>query len=167
MEVKELLKDAALSAAGGFVGTKVMEPVAMKLYQIESEEARQQENNVRPGPPFKVAAKKTMDLLGVELSEKQMQALSKIGFHYGLGASWVPVYLLLRRKVSMKPVSAGLAAGAAMSLIVDEGLTPALGFSAPNREYPPVTHLRGFAAHLAYGLGVALTVEGLSRVLRR
>ena len=49
--------------------------------------------------------------------------------------------------------------GAAMSLVVDEGMTPLLGFSAPNREYPFVTHLRGFAAHLAFGLGVAATAE--------
>ncbi len=46
-----------------------------------------------------------------------------------------------------------------MSLIVDEGMTPALGFSAPNSAYPLVTHLRGFVAHLAFGLGVAASAE--------
>jgi len=40
-------------------------------------------------------------------------------------------------------------------------MTPLLGFSAPNRAYPLVTHLRGFAAHLAFGLGVAGTVEAI------
>jgi hypothetical protein len=40
-------------------------------------------------------------------------------------------------------------------LLIDEGLKPLLGFSAPNRAYPLVTHLRGFVAHLVYGLGVA------------
>jgi hypothetical protein len=33
------------------------------------------------------------------------------------------------------------------------------GFSAPNRAYPPATHLRGFAAHLAFGLAVAAATE--------
>jgi hypothetical protein len=49
---------------------------------------------------------------------------------------------------------AGLVTGASLSLLINEGLTPLLGFSAPNRAYPLVTHLRGFVAHLVYGLGV-------------
>lgn len=48
---------------------------------------------------------------------------------------------------------------AAMSLIADELMTPAAGCSAPNRAYPLVTHLRGFAAHLAFGLAVAGVTE--------
>ncbi len=48
-----------------------------------------------------------------------------------------------------------------MSLVVDEGMTPLLGFSAWNRAYPLATHLRGFAAHLAFGLGVAVTAEAI------
>jgi hypothetical protein len=40
-----------------------------------------------------------------------------------------------------------------MSLVVDEGMTPPLGFSASSRAYLLSTHLRGFAAHLAFGLG--------------
>jgi hypothetical protein len=43
-----------------------------------------------------------------------------------------------------------------MSLIIDEGLTPARGFSAPDRASPPVTHL---AAHLVSGLAVAAVTE--------
>lgn len=72
------------------------------------------------------------------------------------------MYGFLRRCTDMGPVSAGLLSGAAMSLLVDEGITPLLGFSAPNRAYPLSTHLRGFGAHLTYGLGVAGTAEALS-----
>jgi hypothetical protein len=36
-----------------------------------------------------------------------------------------------------------------------------LGFSAPNRDYPLATHLRGLAAHPAFGLGVAGTTEAI------
>jgi hypothetical protein len=46
-----------------------------------------------------------------------------------------------------------------MSLIADEGMTPLLGFSAPNKAYPLVTHLRGFVAHLVWGLAVGSTSE--------
>lgn len=54
-----------------------------------------------------------------------------------------------------------------MSLIVDEGMTPALGFSAPNRAYPLSTHLRGFVAHLAFGVGVAAIPEAGWRLTQR
>jgi hypothetical protein len=61
----------------------------------------------------------------------------------------------------MNPAVAALLAGASLSLLVDEGLTPALGFSAPNRAYPVATHFRGLAARLANGLGVAAAAEFL------
>lgn len=54
-----------------------------------------------------------------------------------------------------------------MSLIVDEGITPLAGFSAPNRDYPAVTHLRGFAAHLAFGIAVAAVTETAWTILGR
>lgn len=56
--------------------------------------------------------------------------------------------------------------GRDMSLVVDEGLTPLLGFSAPNRAYPLVTHPRGFVAHLVYGVAVAVTAETIDAIGR-
>ncbi len=161
MQVKELISDVGVGMIGGYVGTQVMERVAMKLYELESEEARRQEDEARPGEPPIVAARKTTQWLGLELSEEQIETLGMYLFHYGLGMSWGPLYTLLRRETNLGPVSAGLLVGAAMSILVDEGMTPLLGFSAPNRDYPLVTHLRGAAAHLAFGLGVAGTAETL------
>ncbi len=159
MQSREVIADVGLGLIGGFVGTKVMEPVSMKLYEWEPEEARRQEDAVRPGPPYELAARKITTLLGLTLSDQQIQTVGTVLFHYGLGMSWGPVYTQLRRQTGLHPVAAGLGTGAAMSLIVDEGLTPVLGFSAPNRAYPLVTHLRGVLAHLVFGLGVAATAE--------
>ncbi len=159
MKVRELVSDVGSGLIGGYAGTKVMEPVSMKLYELESEEDRRKEDEARPGPPYVIAARKTTEALGMELSDERLQKVATYVFHYGLGMSWGPPYAFLRRWTNMGPVSAGLLTGAAMSLLVDEGMTPLLGFSAPNRDYPLATHLRGFAAHLAFGLGVAGTVE--------
>lgn len=153
-----LLKGAAIAGLAGYVGTKVMEPVSQKLYERESEKARDQEDEVRPGPPPQVAAQKTAALLGLKLSDKQLE-VGTMTFHYGLAISWAPFYQLLRRKTQLGPVTAGLATGAAMSLVADELMAPALGFTAPNRAYPLVTHLRGVAAHLVFGLAVGATTE--------
>ncbi len=162
MHEQELIADVGIGLVGGYVGTKVMEPVSTKLYEWESEGDRQREDEVRPGPPYEIAARKTTHLLGLEFSDQRIQKLGTVVFHYGLGMSWGPVYTLLRRRTDLNPVVAGLSTGAAMSLIMDEGLTPLLGFSAPNRAYPLATHLRGFVAHLAFGLGVAATAETLT-----
>jgi uncharacterized membrane protein YagU involved in acid resistance len=158
MKTAEILEDLAVASLAGYVGTKAMEPVSMKLYQLESEQARTQEDEVRPGPPYRIAAQKIFGALGVKLEGKALEAAS-MGMHYGLAVSWSPLYVLLRRKTAMTTVGAGLTTGAAMSLIADEGMTPLFGFSAPNKAYPLVTHLRGFVAHLAFGLAVAATSE--------
>lgn len=100
-------------------------------------------------------------MLGLHLSDKQVEIIGTLGFHYGLGMSWGAVYQVLRRTAGLPAPAAGLLMGATMSLVMDEGLTPVLGFSAPNRDYPLVTHLRGFAAHLVYGLSVAATAESI------
>jgi hypothetical protein len=43
-----------------------MEPVRLKLYEPESEADRQQEDRVRPGPPYQIAAEKTAKLVGLQ-----------------------------------------------------------------------------------------------------
>lgn len=44
-----------------------------------------------------------------------------------------------------------------MSLIADEGLTPALRLSVPDSAYPLTAHIRGVLAHLVFGFAAAAT----------
>ena len=67
----------------------------------------------------------------------------------------------------MNPLVASLTAAMTLFAVVDEGLTPTLGLSAPNREYPLSTHLRGFLGHLAYGAAAAATAEVLMAVITK
>lgn len=158
MTLTRALVEPGLSAAAGYVGTKAMEPLSMKLYELESAEARAREDAARPGPPYRLTAEKLSQLAGFELSEEQLDRLS-LAFHYGLAVQWAPLYPLLRRRTGLGPVAAGLATGAAMSVVADELMTPAFGFSAPHLDYPVATHARGVIAHLVFGLAVAATVE--------
>jgi hypothetical protein len=97
LEIRKVISDVGIGMIGGYVGTKIMERVSMKLYELESEEDRKREEEVRPGPPFEIAARKTTQALGIELSEEQIQMLAMYGFHYGLGMGWGPTYTFLRR----------------------------------------------------------------------
>ncbi len=47
----------SLGLIGGYVGTKIMEPGARELYHWESVEDRQQEDAIRPSPPYETRAK--------------------------------------------------------------------------------------------------------------
>lgn len=162
-----IARDSAVAAAAGYVGGTVMEQFNMQAFQrLEPEEDRQREQEVRPGPPYVVAAKKMAAALGMELEDDKAQKAG-MALHYLLPISWVPTYMGLRRTTDMRPLTAGLLSGAAMSLIVDEGITAALGFSAPNKQYPASTHVRAFAAHLIFGVAVATVVEGAWRLLER
>lgn len=162
----EVAEDLAVAALAGYLATKAMEPVSQKLYELESEADRAREDAARPGEPYRVAADKVTPLLGLRLNDEQLNRAALV-FHYGLAVSWAPLYAVLRRATRLRPLTAGLAAGSAMSLVADELMTPAFGFSAPNLEYPLVTHVRGFAAHLAFGLAVAAVTEGAWWLRRR
>ncbi|MDT0278235.1 DUF1440 domain-containing protein [Blastococcus goldschmidtiae] len=158
MKPTRALIDLALSAVAGYVGTKAMEPVSMKLYELESPAARAREDAARPGAPYRIAAEKLTGVFGLEFTDEQLDRLS-LAFHYSLAIQWAPLYPLLRRRTGLGPAAAALATGAAMSVVADELMTPAFGFSAANLDYPLVTHVRGFLAHLTFGLAAAAVVE--------
>jgi hypothetical protein len=163
---RRAMADLALATIASYVGTKAMEPVSMKLYEWEPAADREREDAVRPGPPYRIAAEKITRLLNLDLTDDQLDRLS-LALHYGLAAQWAPLYPILRRTTAWSAPVAGLATGAAMSIVADELMTPAFGFSAPNLDYPLSTHLRGFLAHLVFGLAVAGTVEAGWAVTRR
>lgn len=163
-EQSSLPADVAIGVIAGLVATKVTEFAQEALFKPMPTAIKKEEERVSPGPPPQVAAKKTAVWLGYKLNEKQVQ-FGGLAVHYGLGAAWGPTYGLLRRYSKMRPLGAGFVTGAAMSLIVDEALTPAFGFSAPSRAYPTITHVRGFIGHLIFGAVVALTAEALYRLV--
>lgn len=132
----------------------------MKLYELESRQARAREDAARPGLPDEIAARTIVVAAGIRLTGKASERAS-LGIHDGLALTWSPLYVLLRRKTGMSSIRAGLLTGTTMSLIADEIMTPIFEFSAPNSAYPLVTHLRGFVAHQIFGLAVAVTGEAL------
>jgi uncharacterized membrane protein YagU involved in acid resistance len=137
-----------------------MNPVTVKLQEFAPEADKEREKAVSPGSPYKIGAQKAADLVGVKLDEKQLdQAASVVPYTVGIAGGLL--YVFLRRVLRMSPLLAALLSGMALFVVVDEGLTPTLGLSAPNLEYPLSTHLRGFLGHLAYGAGVAVTAEVL------
>ena len=158
-----LLIDLAVGLLAGLLATKVTGIVEEALARPMPEDVKEHEERLRPEPTSRVAARKAAEALGYRLDGRRLE-LATTAVHYGLGLSWGPVYGLLRRHGGMRPLSAGFTTGAAMSLVMDVALVPALGLSPPNRAFPAVTHVRGFLNHLAYGAATALTAEAVYRL---
>jgi len=151
MRTRDVVSGAAAGVIGGYVGTKVMNPVTTRLQELAPEADKQREKAVSPGSPYKI---------GVKLDDKQVDAAAS-AVPYTVGIAGGLLYVALRRIARMNPVLAAAFSGTALFLLVDEGLTPTLGLSAPNNQYPLTTHLRGLLGHLAYGAAVAVTAEVL------
>ena len=166
MSMRAVAGGVATGVVAGYVGTKAMEPVSMYLYRHEPEHARAAEDAARPGPPYRVAAKKITYALGLTLTDEVLDKVA-LGFHYGLGVSWAPLYGILRHRARLAAPTASLVTGLAMAVIADEAMTPMLGFSAPKRAYPLVTHPRGVAAHLVFGATVGVVSEVSWALARR
>jgi uncharacterized membrane protein YagU involved in acid resistance len=166
MGTRRLISDLATAAVSGFVALAVMDLVTSRVYALASEADRQQESAVSPGVAYTVAAKKTAAYIGLSLSEAQASSLGSL-YHYLMGLGWAPVYIALRRLTGMAALPAGLVTGLTLWAGFDEGMVPALGFSAPNRAYPLSTHVRGFLGHLTYGLSIMTSVEAIRLAERR
>lgn len=158
MRTRNLVSGAAAGVIGGYVGTKVMGPVTTKIYELVPEADREREKAVSPGSPYEIGVRKAAAVAGVQLDDKQVKRAAS-AMPYTVGIAGGLLYVLLRRVARMSPAPAALFSGMSLFFLVDEGLTPTLGLSAPNLDYPLSTHLRGFLGHLAYGAGVAVTAE--------
>lgn len=158
MDRNDILIDGIIGTIAGMVAGKVMSPATTKLYEYQTDEAKEQEEDASYGVAYNVAAKKSAGWVGLDMTDDQA-AKAGNALHYGLALAWAPIYMWLRRSKNMTPFGAGLASGLSMYVLVDEGLNPLLGFTPPPNKYPLVSHLRGFAGHSVYGLALAGVVE--------
>jgi hypothetical protein len=156
-----VLKDVVIGAMSGYAGVQAMTRVTTRLQSMESPQDAEQEKRVSPGVAYTIAAKQLASRVGWELDDGQATQLGSV-FHLGLGLAAGEIYLLLRRGFGWGPVLSGLVVASLLWGGVDEGLTPAVGWSAPNSAYPKSTHVRGAVGHLTLGAAVALTAELLA-----
>jgi putative membrane protein len=102
-------------------------------------------------------------LLGLELAEREKKEMAGAVVHYAFGVATGGLYGAIAELKPATTAGAGLPFGAAVWLIADEIIVPALGLSKPPTEYPPSTHVYSIASHLVYGL----TTEIVRREVRR
>lgn len=156
--------DLARGAIAGLVATWVMGQVTSYLYQEESDEARQAEDEARGGKTaYGVAAEKSAEAVGRQLTkEERKQAGAAI--HWVLGAGAGVAYAAARGRIPGADLGGGLLFGAGFWAAIDEGANTVLGFTPPPTAFPWQTHGRGLAGHLVFGVVAEATLRALDRV---
>ncbi len=156
----DLLKGAVAGAAA----TWLMTQATTWMYEHESDDARQRENQARGDrTAYESAAERAASVAGVDLSEEQ-RSQAGTAIHWATGIAAGAVYGVLRKRWPATAAAKGLPFGAGFFLVVDEILNPVLGLTPGPQAFPWQTHARGLGGHLAFGAATELVLEGLDRV---
>ena len=158
---QHFLADVIDGAIAGAVATWAMGKVTTALYEREDRAARQREDEARAGrTAYEAAAEKASAVVGNTLSEEERKRYGS-AIHWTLGIAAGAVYGALRPRVERVSLARGLAFGTAFWLLMDEGVTPAIGLTRGPAAFPWQTHARGLAGHLAFGAVADVTLGAL------
>jgi len=80
-----------------------------------------------------------------------------------MGVTSGAIYGAMAEVVPLATVCEGTGFGAAVWVVADEGIVPALGLSRDSSEYPASIHVYSLASHLVYGV----TTELVRRAVRK
>lgn len=142
------LRDGMIAGAAAGIA---MDAVLRTLFNREGFFAWAREQRARRGKPaLRRATDRLARRLGLDLSRPQRRIAGRVA-QAGLGLGAGALYAVLRRRMPAVRTGRGLAYGAAVSLLLDEGLNPLLGLTPGPSDFPWQTHARGLAGHLAYG----------------
>jgi hypothetical protein len=177
-------KGLAAGVAGGLVASAVMNQFqALWSKLMEGEERPHGAQSLQQGlpdhgislelqkrssdDPHDNAAVRTgnavSELIFDEHLSKREKELAGAVAHYAMGATSGAIYGAVAEIIPEATIGEGLPFGAAVWLIADEGIVPALGLSKPGTEYPLSIHVYALASHLVFGL----TTEMVRRQVRR
>jgi uncharacterized membrane protein YagU involved in acid resistance len=180
-------KGLAAGVVGGLVASAVMNRFQALLSKLaEGEERSHGAQSMQQGHPQKGLGRKlqsegkddaeddaperlanaiSVGVSGQELAEQDKE-VAGVAFHYAMGATSGAMYGALAEAVPAVKVGVGVPFGAAVWLIADEGVVPALGLSKSPTEYPLSIHAYAFASHLVFGLTTELVRRTVRNALR-
>src|SRR5205085_9736539 len=172
-----IYKGLAAGAAGGLAGAAVMNQFqALWGKLMEGEERPHGAQSLQQGSPghgiSRELAERGSDdpddnaavragnavsefVFDHKLTKSEKEAAGAVA-HYAMGATSGAIYGVVADAMPMATVAEGLPFGAAVWLIADEAVVPALGLSRDTSEYPASIHAYSFASHLVYGLTTEL-----------
>jgi len=164
---RSVVADALLGALSGLVASWFMEQLQRPIMKARGPAVKERERAARGGlePATIRAARKVAGLAGRSVPEEQARAAGE-AVHYATGAGVAALFGVLAPRLRLSALAAGTLFGVAVWLVVDEVLTPALGFSRAPWRYPASTHLKALANHLVYGAATGASYRVLDGAVR-
>ena len=182
----DLGKGLAAGMAGGLVASAVMNQFQKFLGKLlEGEERSHGAQSLQQGLPHHGISlelqKRGSDDVDDNAAVRTGNAVAELVFdqkltkhekeiggvmaHYAMGITTGAMYGTIAEVFPAATVGKGLPFGAAVWLIADEGVVPAIGLSKSSKEYPLSTHAYALASHFVYGLKVELVRRAVRRAL--
>lgn len=158
----DVVKGAIAGLVGGLAAAFVMGEF-QSLWSKLSENDKKSKKKEEPAN-VKVAEAISENVFDHELTKSEKKPAGK-AVHYAMGGTSGLIYGIASEIAPISTIGAGLPFGAAVWLIADDVVVPALGFAKPPTEYPPSQHVYALSSHLVYGLTTDLVRRAVREIL--
>ncbi len=157
----DVFKGAVAGLVGGIVASIVMSEFQALLSALFEEEKTPK--NKKEDEPANV---KTAETISENFSDHKLKKSEKepagVAVHYAMGVTSGLIYGIASEIAPITTAGSGIPFGAAVWLIADDVVVPALRLAKPATEYTLSTHAYGLSSHLVYGL----TTDIVRRMVR-
>jgi hypothetical protein len=179
-----ICKGMAAGVAGGLVASVVMNQFQALLGKLmEGEERSHGAQSLQQGSPEHGIGRELQErgsddgddnaavragnavaefIFNKKLTKEEKETAGAIA-HYAMGVTSGAIYGAVAEVLPASTAGEGLPFGAAVWLIADEAVVPALGLSKSGKDYPLSIHAYAFTSHLVFGL----TTELVRRAVRK
>jgi uncharacterized membrane protein YagU involved in acid resistance len=165
VELKDVVKGALAGLAGGLIASFVMSEFQSLWQKLAKGDEEQAAKPVSDEPAtVKAAEAISENALDHELTKEEKQTAGPL-IHYAMGGTSGLIYGTTAELLPVTTTGLGLPFGAAVWIVADDVVVPALGLSKPVTEYPLSTHAYALASHLVYGLTTELVRGAVRNVL--
>ena len=157
----DVVKGAVAGLIGGLVASFVMGEFQTLLSALSEEEKKPKKKKEDEPANVKTAEAISENVFDHKLNKSEKEPAGE-AVHYAMGAASGLIYGIAAEVAPITTVGLGLPFGAAVWLVADDIVVPALGLAKPATEYPLSTHAYALSSHLVYGL----TTDLMRRAVR-
>lgn len=158
-----VVKGAVAGLIGGVVATYVMTQFQTLLSSLSEDKNGSGGEEAEPAT-VKAAKEISEGVFGHKLTKAKKEPAGE-AMHYAMGGTSGLIYGVAAEIAPVTTVGAGLPFGAAVWVVADDVVVPALGLSKPATEFPISTHAYALSSHLVYGLTTDLVRRAVRKVL--
>ncbi|MDQ6787793.1 MAG: DUF1440 domain-containing protein [Acidobacteriota bacterium] len=160
----DVIKGAVAGLVGGLIASFVMSEFQTLLRALSEEEKKPKKKKEDEPANVKIAEAISENVFDHKLKKSEKEPAG-VAVHYAMGATSGLIYGIAAEIAPISTAGLGLPFGAAVWLVADDIVVPALGLAKSATEYPLSTHAYALSSHLVYGLTTNLVRLGLRQIL--